>query len=183
MAKKEPGIVKDFEWNLGEKDKRGLERKIEKGIVIAIVPASNKEAEVMEHLDELEFLAETAGVESVKRFTQRLEQPNTLTYFGKGKLEEVGQYIRSHEEISVAIFDDDLSPKQLHAIEEVFKVKVLDRSGLILDIFAQRAKTAQARASGFSANAIYVATLARIMDALRASAWWCRNAWTRRKRN
>ena len=78
-------------------------------------------------------------VESVKRFTQRLEQPNTLTYFGKGKLEEVGQYIRSHEEISVAIFDDDLSPKQLHAIEEVFKVKVLDRSGLILDIFAQRA--------------------------------------------
>jgi hypothetical protein len=177
LAKKEPGIVKDFEWNLGEKDKRGLERKIEKGIVIAIVPASNKEAEVMEHLDELEFLAETAGVESVKRFTQRLEQPNTLTYFGKGKLEEVGQYIRSHEEISVAIFDDDLSPKQLHAIEEVFKVKVLDRSGLT------RKNGTSARASGFSANAIYVATLARIMDALRASAWWCRNAWTRRKRN
>ncbi len=146
MAKKDPGIVKDFEWNLGEKDKKGLVRKIEKAIVIGIIPASNKEAEVMEHLDELEFLAETAGVESIKRFTQRLEQPNTLTYLGKGKLEEVGQYIASHEEVTVAIFDDDLSPKQLHAIEEVFKVKVLDRSGLILDIFAQRAKTAQARA-------------------------------------
>ena len=146
MAKKDPGIVKDFEWNLGEKDKKGLSKKIEKAIVIGIIPASNKEVEVMEHLDELEFLAETAGVESIKRFTQRLEQPNTVTYLGKGKLDEVGQYIASHEEVTIAIFDDDLSPKQLHAIEEVFKVKVLDRSGLILDIFAQRAKTAQARA-------------------------------------
>ncbi len=97
-----------------------------------------------EYLDELAFLADTAGAESVKRFTQRLPYPNPRTYVGKGKLEEIRQYIEENE-IGIAIFDDDLTSKQVANIERVLQVKILDRTSLILDIFAKRAQTANAK--------------------------------------
>jgi GTP-binding protein HflX len=100
-------------------------------------------------LDELEFLAETAGAVTVKRFTQRVDGPSSITYVGKGKLEEIRQYIEMEEEaereIGMVIFDDELSAKQLRNIEAELKVKILDRTSLILDIFAMRAQTANAK--------------------------------------
>lgn len=97
-----------------------------------------------EYLDELEFLADTAGVDAGGRFIQRLDKPLTNTYLGSGKLEELAVYIKA-EEISVAIFDDELSPSQLRNLERTLSCKILDRTNLILDIFAQRAKTAYAK--------------------------------------
>ena len=96
------------------------------------------------YLDELEFLAYTAGAKSIKRFTQRLDFPNPKTYFGKGKIEEIATYVKIHA-IDCAIFDDELSPSQIRNLEEFFACKIIDRSSLILDIFAKNARTAQAR--------------------------------------
>jgi len=100
---------------------------------------------VQEYLDELAFLAETAGAVTVKRFVQKLQHPDSRTFVGKGKLEEIRQYVRD-KDIRVVIFDDELSGAQINNIEKEIEVKTIDRSDLILDIFASRAKTAQARA-------------------------------------
>lgn len=132
-------------WNVGEKDKQGLKKEEEKAILVGVIQQHQSEELVNEYLDELEFLAETAGAETLKRFVQKLAQPDRRTFVGSGKLDEIKEYIERHEEISLVIFDDDLSGKQTNIIEEHLKVKIVDRSSLILDIFASRAQTAQAK--------------------------------------
>ena len=116
----------------------------EKAILVGLVTLKQNEAKVKEYLDELEFLAQTAGAEPVKQFIQKLDYPNPRTYVGKGKLEEIKLYVEENE-IELAIFDDDLSTKQVANIENELKIKILDRTSLILDIFAKRAQTAIAR--------------------------------------
>ena len=125
------------------------EAKAETAVLVALITRQQDERKTKEYLDELEFLAETAGAVTVKRFTQRCEGPNMTTYLGKGKLEEIRQYIEAEEEaereVGMVIFDDELSAKQLRNIERELKVKILDRTSLILDIFAMRAQTANAK--------------------------------------
>lgn len=125
------------------------EAKTETAILVALITKRQDERKTNEYLDELEFLAETAGAVTVKRFTQRVDGPSSITYVGKGKLEEIRQYIEMEEEaereIGMVIFDDELSAKQLRNIEAELKVKILDRTSLILDIFAMRAQTANAK--------------------------------------
>ena len=125
------------------------EAKAETAILVALITKRQDERKTNEYLDELEFLAETAGAVTVKRFTQRVDGPSSITYVGKGKLEEIRQYIEMDEEaereIGMVIFDDELSAKQLRNIEAELKVKILDRTSLILDIFAMRAQTANAK--------------------------------------
>ncbi|MEG1616413.1 MAG: GTPase HflX [Bacteroidales bacterium] len=116
----------------------------EKTVLVGLITNQQNEAKANEYLDELAFLAETAGAEPVKKFLQRLDQPNSVTFVGVGKLEEIKQYIQENE-IGLVIFDDDLSPKQLKNIENELQVKILDRTTLILDIFANRAQTASAK--------------------------------------
>lgn len=113
-------------------------------ILVGLVTLRQSEAKVMEYLDELDFLARTAGAEPEIRFIQKLDYPNPRTYVGKGKLEEIQKYIEDNE-IGLVIFDDDLSTKQVANIERELKVKILDRTSLILDIFAKRAQTATAK--------------------------------------
>ncbi|MCC7029407.1 MAG: GTPase HflX [Chitinophagaceae bacterium] len=108
------------------------------------LPQGKSEAHITEYLDELSFLAETAGALEVKRFYQKLDHPDSKTFLGKGKLEEIKKYIDTHQ-VDLVIFDDELTGSQLSNIEEVLKRKVIDRSDLILDIFASRAKTAIAK--------------------------------------
>lgn len=112
--------------------------------MVGLVTPQQNEAKVNEYLDELAFLADTAGAVPVKNFVQKLDYPNPVTFVGKGKLEEIRQYVEENE-IGLVIFDDELSPKQLKNIEEALKVKILDRTSLILDIFAKRAQTAHAK--------------------------------------
>lgn len=133
------------DWNLGEKEKRGLKKKKEKAVLVGLVHQNQTEEQVLEYLDELEFLALTAGAKTVKRYIQKLGSPDRRTFVGSGKLEEIREYIESNEDIGLAIFDDDLSGKQTNIIESILKVKIVDRSSLILDIFANRAQTAQAK--------------------------------------
>ena len=124
-----------------------LERKeiaYEKAVLVGIVTKHQDEDKLNEFLDELEFLTYTAGGEVVKRFTQKMEMPNSKTFIGTGKLEEVRQYVEEHE-IGTVVFDDELSPAQLRNIERILKAKIIDRTNLILDIFAQRAQTSYAR--------------------------------------
>ncbi|MBD5311350.1 MAG: GTPase HflX [Bacteroides sp.] len=116
----------------------------ERTVLVGLVTQRQSEAKVNEYLDELAFLATTAGAEPVKRFVQKLDYPNPRTYVGTGKLTEIAQYIEENE-IGLVIFDDDLSTKQVANIEKELKVKILDRTSLILDIFAKRAQTATAR--------------------------------------
>ena len=116
----------------------------ERTVLVGLVTLKQNEAKVTEYLDELDFLARTAGAIPEKRFTQKLDYPNPRTYVGKGKLEEIRLYIEDND-IGLVIFDDDLSPKQVANIERELKVKILDRTSLILDIFAKRAQTATAR--------------------------------------
>jgi GTP-binding protein HflX len=113
-------------------------------ILAGWLPQGKTEALITEYLDELSFLAETAGANEVKRFYQKLEHPDSKTFLGKGKLEEIKKYIDTHQ-VDIVIFDDELTGSQLANIEEVLKRKVIDRSDLILDIFASRAKTSQAK--------------------------------------
>ena len=116
---------------------------------MGLITQEQDEAKTKEYLDELEFLADTAGAITVKRFTQRVAAPSQVTYVGKGKLEEIKQYIKQEEEagreIGMVIFDDELSAKQIRNIEAELGVKILDRTSLILDIFAMRAQTANAK--------------------------------------
>jgi GTP-binding protein HflX len=116
----------------------------EKAILVGVTTADQKPEQTEEYLDELAFLAETAGIHSVKTFTQNLQQPDTHSFVGKGKLNEIKDYVNEHD-IDVVIFDDDLSPSQLRNIEKAVKKKIYDRSLLILDIFQFRARTAQAK--------------------------------------
>ncbi|MFA7116198.1 MAG: GTPase HflX [Bacteroidales bacterium] len=117
---------------------------MENCILIGIITQTSNEEETKEYLDELNFLAKTAGAIVIKRFTQRLNKPNGTTYLGSGKIEEIKNYI-SENEIKLVIFDDELTPTQLRNIERIFECKILDRTNLILDIFASRAKTASAK--------------------------------------
>ncbi len=133
------------EWNLGEKDRKGLKKQGESAILVGIIREGQPEAMVKEYLAELEFLAMTAGATTKKIFTQKLKQPHPKTFIGSGKLQEVLEYIENNEEINLVIFDDDLTGKQTGILEEELKVKIVDRSSLILDIFANRAQTAQAK--------------------------------------
>lgn len=132
-------------WNIGKEKKGGTAKEVEECVLISIISKDNTEEQVIEYLDELEFLSETAGAVTKKRFTQRLPSRDPKTYVGSGKLAEIGRYIESNPGITLAIFDDDLSGKQTSILEEALKVKIVDRSTLILDIFASRAQTAQAR--------------------------------------
>ena len=118
--------------------------KKETAILIGIITPETSEAREKEYLDELAFLVDTAGGETKHIFTQKLNKPDRATFVGSGKLEEIKEYITA-EEIDMAVFDDELSPMQVRNIENELKVKVLDRSNLILDIFASRAQTAQAK--------------------------------------
>ncbi len=113
-------------------------------MLIGLIHKEQTEAQVHEYLDELAFLADTAGATAVKRFTQRLPHPDRATFIGKGKLEEVRQYVVG-KDVSLVIFDDELSGSQISNIQKELKIKVIDRSDLILDIFARRARTAQAK--------------------------------------
>ena len=125
------------------------EVKTETAILVGLITKEQDEAKTKEYLDELEFLADTAGAVTVKRFTQRVNGPSAVTYVGKGKLEEIKEYIKQKEDddepIGMVIFDDELSAKQMCNIEQELGVKILDRTSLILDIFAMRAQTANAK--------------------------------------
>ena len=116
----------------------------EQAVLVGLITPQQPEAKTMEYLDELEFLAHTAGAVTVKKFVQRIDAPNSTSYVGKGKLEEIVAFADEHD-ISLIIFDDDLSPKQIAFIEKAARIKVLDRTSLILDIFAKRAQTANAK--------------------------------------
>lgn len=133
------------EWDLGEKKGKGLKKKIEQAVLVGLITSEQTEEQLKEFLSELEFLAMTAGAKTKKKFTQRLKHPDRRTFVGSGKLQEIKEYIDSHEDVTLAIFDDDLTGKQINIIEEELKIKIVDRSGLILDIFADRAQTAQAK--------------------------------------
>ena len=133
------------DWNLGEQKKKGIKQTIESAVVVGLVQKDQTEAQILEYLDELEFLALTAGAKSVRRFMQKLPHPDSRTFIGKGKLEEIKAFIDANEAITMVIFDDDLTGKQVSILEETLKVKIIDRSTLILDIFANRAQTAQAK--------------------------------------
>ncbi len=119
-------------------------KEVEKAILVGLVTPQQNEKQLEEYLDELAFLAETAGAITVKKFTQKVEHPNSKYFVGKGKIEEIKAYVDEHK-ISLIIFDDELSPSQLRNIERFLEKKILDRSNLILDIFASRARTAHAK--------------------------------------
>ena len=125
------------------------EVRAETAILVGLITNTQSEAKTKEYLDELEFLADTAGAVTVKRFTQKANGPSSVTYVGKGKLEEIREYIEmcaeKEDPIGMVIFDDELSAKQIRNIENELKVKILDRTSLILDIFAMRAQTANAK--------------------------------------
>lgn len=132
-------------WKVGKDGKKGVLKTQEYCILVGVITKDEDESRVMEYLDELDFLAKTAGAITKKVFTQKMPHPNVKTFVGSGKLEEIRDYIERNEEITLAIFDDDLTGKQNNFLEEYLKVKIVDRSTLILDIFAERAQTAQAK--------------------------------------
>lgn len=125
-------------------DKKNKIQNEEKAVLVGLVHKDQTEQQLNEYLDELAFLAETAGAIAVKRFTQKLPHPDSRTFVGKGKLEEIKKYVRD-KDIRIIIFDDELTGAQINNIEKELDIKTIDRSDLILDIFARRAKTAQAK--------------------------------------
>jgi GTPase len=126
-------------------DNRNKIKEEEKAILIGVIQKTQKEQDAKDYLDELHFLAETAGAIAVKRFVQKLDHPDSRTFIGKGKLEEIRKYAEG-KDIDLLIFDDELNGSQISNIEKAVGIKTIDRSDLILDIFARRAKTAQAKA-------------------------------------
>jgi GTP-binding protein HflX len=126
-------------------EKKKQLKQEQKTVLVGIVTGGQTEQQLNEYLDELAFLAETAGVITVKRFTQKLAHPDSRTFVGKGKLEEIKKYVSLQSDVELVIFDDELTGSQIQNIEKELGVKTIDRSDLILDIFASRAKTAQAR--------------------------------------
>jgi len=134
------------EWKVGASAAgSGLKRETEKAVLVGVIDKDLSDEQAHEYLDELEFLALTAGAITIKKFMQRLPHADKRTFVGKGKLEEIATFIQKNEDVTLVIFDDDLSGKQVSILEESLKVKIVDRSSLILDIFAERAKTAQAK--------------------------------------
>ncbi|NDE10408.1 MAG: GTPase HflX [Chitinophagia bacterium] len=125
-------------------DKKQLKQE-QKTVLVGVVTSDQSEQQLSEYLDELAFLSETAGVIAVKRFTQKLAHPDPRSFVGKGKLEEIKKYVSLNREVELVIFDDELTGSQIQNIEKELGVKTIDRSDLILDIFASRAKTAQAK--------------------------------------
>ncbi len=125
------------------------EAQAETAVLVGLATKAQDERKTAEYLDELAFLAETAGAKVVKRFMQKLDRANSVSYVGKGKLDEIGRYLRGEEEeqrpVGMVIFDDELTGRQIRIIEGELKVKILDRTSLILDIFAMRAQTANAK--------------------------------------
>ena len=126
-------------------DKKNIVNQQENAILVGVVQPDQTDVQVNEYIDELEFLAETAGVKTIKRFTQKLKHPDARSFVGKGKLEEIKKYILSKGNITLVVFDDELTGSQIQNIEKEINTRTIDRSDLILDIFASRAKTAQAR--------------------------------------
>lgn len=120
------------------------EGSIEKAVLVGVITDDQSEEQAKEYIDELEFLAKTAGAETHEKFIQRLHRPNPKTFLGSGKIDEVKEYVVENE-MDVVIFDDELTPSQLRNIERIFNCKILDRNNLILDIFAKRAQTAHAK--------------------------------------
>lgn len=131
-------------WQIGKEKKKGLAKEVETAVLVGVVKEDQTQEQVDEFLDELEFLANTAGAETINKFTQKLKHPDSKTFIGSGKLEEIKEYIEDRD-VDLVIFDDDLTGKQTNIIEKELKVKIVDRSSLILDIFASRAQTAQAK--------------------------------------
>ncbi len=125
------------------------EAKVETAVIVGLITPQQNERKTTEYLNELEFLAETAGAKVVRRFTQRMNGPSSITYIGSGKLEEIADFIKQKDDeenpVGMVIFDDELSAKQIRNIEKALQVKILDRTSLILDIFAMRAQTAAAK--------------------------------------
>ena len=126
-------------------DKKHIIEKEEKAVLVGVIQKDQTEQQVQEYLEELAFLAETAGAVTIKRFTQKLQHPDSRTFIGKGKVEEIRKYVKE-KDVRIVIFDDELSGAQINNLEKELGIKTIDRSDLILDIFAHRAKTAQARA-------------------------------------
>lgn len=126
-------------------DKKNIINAEEKAVLVGLVHKEQTEHQAKEYLEELAFLAETAGAKAVKRYLQKMSHPDSRTFVGKGKLEEIKNYLQG-KDINIVIFDDELSGSQISNIEKILEVKTIDRSDLILDIFARRAKTAQAKA-------------------------------------
>ena len=120
------------------------QEQTERAVLVGLVTPEQSEAQVKDYLDELAFLAEPAGIEPVRGFTQKADEPHAVTFVGSGKLQQIGEYVAEHE-IGIVVFDDELSAKQLRNIEKELKVRILDRTNLILDIFAKRAQTAHAK--------------------------------------
>jgi GTP-binding protein HflX len=120
------------------------EHQAERVVLVSVSKPGQQDYEIKEYLDELEFLSETAGAVTAKRFVQKLSHPDPKTYVGKGKLEEIAEFIRNNN-IQIAVFDDELSPSQIRNLEKATSIRILDRTNLILDIFAKRARTAQSR--------------------------------------
>jgi GTP-binding protein HflX len=125
------------------------EAKVETAVIVGLITPQQNERKTTEYLNELEFLAETAGAKVVRRFTQRVNGPSSITYIGSGKLDEIADFIKQKDDeedpVGMVIFDDELSAKQIRNIEKALQVKILDRTSLILDIFAMRAQTAAAK--------------------------------------
>jgi GTPase len=117
----------------------------QKTVLVGVITPDQTERQLNEYLDELAFLATTAGVTAVKRYTQKLAHPDSKTFVGKGKLEEIKKYVQAHSDVDLVVFDDELTGSQIQNIEKEIGVRTIDRSDLILDIFANRAKTAQAK--------------------------------------
>jgi len=133
------------EWKVGKQSKKGLKKEVEKAVLVGIVRENQTLEQIEEYLDELEFLALTAGAKTVKRYIQKMSGgPSSKTFIGQGKADEIEEYIKDND-IDMVIFDDDLTGKQTNILEKQFERKIIDRSTLILDIFANRAQTAQAK--------------------------------------
>ena len=144
-----------------------LEKEVinfERTAIVGIVTQNQSEEKLNEYLDELEFLTFTAGGEVIKRFSQKMERPNPKTFVGTGKIEEINLFVKEND-ISTLIFDDELSPSQQKNISKIIDCKILDRTNLILDIFAQRAETSYARTQVELAQCKYLLPrLSGIMD-------------------
>ena len=146
------------------------EAKAETAILVGLITKDQDEAKTKEYLDELEFLADTAGAVTIRRFTQRMTGPSSVTYIGTGKLEEIRDFIKAEEdaerEVGMVIFDDELSAKQIRNIEKELGVKILDRTSLILDIFAMRAQTVTGQDPGRTGTVpLYASATAASVDA------------------
>lgn len=131
-------------WKVGSKDTSTIKKKTERAVLVGLAYKEQTDEKVEEYLDELEFLAMTAGAQTITRFVQKLPHPDSRYFVGKGKIEEIQRFVED-KDIDLVIFDDDLTGKQQNLIEKELKVKIVDRSSLILDIFAGRAQTAQAK--------------------------------------